>query len=206
VGRPKIEAFADAIGRRFPGVAVDPRPGRFLPASAPGLLEGVAVAVDATDNFASRFLIADACRLAGVPVVHAAAIRWRATVLAASPRGRPCYRCLFEAPPEGPAPDCATAGVVGPVCGVAGALAADRALAILAGRASAYGSIATYDGRADRLRAVPVAPRAGCPLCGDAPSILTIEASRYVATACEADEGAAFTEPWIPPHGEEIHV
>lgn len=203
VGRPKLEAFADALGRRFPGAAIEPRSGRFVPGTAMGLLEGVAVVVDATDNFASRFLIADACRLAGAPVVHAAAIRWRATVIAAPPRGRPCYRCLFEAPPEGPAPDCATAGVVGPVCGVAGALAADRALAILAAPRGpdgpSYGSIATYDGRADRLRVVPVAPRAGCPLCGDAPGILTIEAARYVATACEAGEAAASAGPWDQP-------
>jgi molybdopterin/thiamine biosynthesis adenylyltransferase len=113
--------------------------------------------------------------------------------MAASPRGRPCYRCLFEAPPSGPAPDCATAGVIGPVCGVAGALAADRALSILLGSASPYGAIATYDGRADALRAVPVRPRAGCPLCGDRRSIHSLDASRYVATTCE-------------PTGEHDHV
>lgn len=189
VGRPKLEAFADALGRRFQGLRVDLRPGRFLPATAAELLQGVAVVVDATDNFSSRFLIADACRIAEVPVVHAAAIRWRATVLAAPGRGQPCYRCLFEDLPEGPAPDCATAGVAGPVCGVAGALAADRALKILAGDASAFGAVVTYDGLRDVLRAVPVTARAECPLCGPERSIFTISASRYVAASCEQTGG-----------------
>lgn len=206
VGRPKLEAFASALGRRYPGVTVEPRPGRFLPATAAGLLEGVDVVIDATDNFASRFLIADACHLAGVPAVHAAAIRWCATVMAAPPAGRPCYRCLFEDLPTGPAPDCATAGVVGPVCGVAGALAADRALAILAGRASAYGTIVTYDGRTDRLRAVAVTPRAGCPLCGDAATIASLDAARYVAAACETTDGAADAEPRTLLNGDQVHA
>src|SRR6185295_13146508 len=135
--------------------------------------------IDATDNFASRFLLADACALAGVPVVHAAAVRWSATVMAVAPRGRPCYRCLFEDLPEGDAPDCATAGVVGPVCGVAGALAADRALRVLAGDASVYGSIATFDGLRDALRSVPVRARRGCPLCGDAPAVVNLDPMRY---------------------------
>ena len=98
--------------------------------------------------------------------------------------GRPCYRCLFEDVPGGEAPDCASAGVVGPVCGVAGALAADRALRILAGDASAHGHIVTYDGRRDVLRSVPVPARPGCPLCGPARAIETIEASRYLAPSC----------------------
>lgn len=189
VGRPKLDAFVDALARRAPDLEVDARPGRFLPDTAEHLLAGVAAVVDATDNFASRFLIADACALAGVPVVHAAAIRWRATVLTAPAGGRPCYRCLFEDLPEGPAPDCATAGVVGPVCGVAGAIAADRALALLRGDESAAGAVITYDGLTDRLRRVPVAPRAACPLCGPARSIRFIDASRYVAAECAAQAG-----------------
>jgi molybdopterin/thiamine biosynthesis adenylyltransferase len=121
-----------------------------------------------------------------VPIVHAAAIRWRATVLAAVPSGRPCYRCLFEDLPAEAAPDCGTAGVVGPVCGVAGALAADRAVRLLAGDTSAAGIITTYDGLRGALRDVAVRPRPDCALCGDAPVIAAIDAARYAAPACAA--------------------
>jgi len=202
VGRPKLDAFAEALARRArardgaasgteprapsePEVAVELFRGRALPHTAAALVAGAAVVIDATDNFASRFLLADACALAGVAVVHAAAVRWSATVMAVAPRGRPCYRCLFEDLPEGDAPDCASAGVVGPVCGVAGALAADRALRILGGDASAYGEIVTYDGRRDALRAVPVRARPGCALCGEARSITDLDTSRYLANTCD---------------------
>ena len=184
VGRSKLEAFAEALEKRAPGVVVTRVPGRALPLTVASIVADAAVVLDATDNFASRFLLADACALARVPVVHAAAVRWQATVFAVPPGGKPCYRCLFEDVPRGDAPDCATAGVVGPVCGVAGAVAADRALRILAGDASAYGHIVTYDGLRDTLRSVPVPARPGCALCGAAPAIHGILASRYLAPAC----------------------
>lgn len=172
VGRPKLDAFVAALGRRFPGMRAGGSATRATPDTVGELIAGRRVIIDATDNFASRFLLADACATAGVAVVHAAAVRWQATVLAVRPGGRPCYRCLFEAPPEGDAPDCASAGVAGPVCGVAGALAADRALRLLAGDATAAGHVVTFDGRRDRLRAVTVTPRPSCPLCGERPSIV----------------------------------
>jgi adenylyltransferase/sulfurtransferase len=185
VGHPKLDAFAAALRRRSPGMTVIPAHGRALPGSAAALVRGAAVVIDATDNFASRFLLADAARLAGVPIVHAAAVRFRATVMAVGPLGRPCYRCLFEDSPEEGAPDCATAGVVGPVCGVAGALAADRAQRILAGDASVYGAIATFDGLRDALRNVPVRARRSCALCGEVPTIHDLDARRYVSQSCE---------------------
>jgi molybdopterin/thiamine biosynthesis adenylyltransferase len=87
-------------------------------------------------------------------------------------------------PGEG-APDCATAGVAGPVCGVAGALAADRALAVLRGSRSVYGAIVTYDGRRDLLRSVAVGARRGCPLCSDARVLRDIDPRRYQPRSCE---------------------
>jgi molybdopterin/thiamine biosynthesis adenylyltransferase len=107
--------------------------------------------------------------------------------MAVSARGRPCYRCLFEDLPGAgePAPDCATAGVAGPVCGVAGAIAADRALRVLAGDASAFGDIVTYDGRRDLLRSVPVRARRGCPLCGEARALPDLDPARYQTRTCE---------------------
>lgn len=180
VGRSKLAAFKDALAQVAPALPVELYAGRFVPDVARDLCARADVVLDASDNFATRLLAADTARLVGRPVVHAASVRWNATVIAAAPAGRPCYRCLFEDFPEGDAPDCATAGVVGPVCGVAGAIGADLALRALAGDASAFGAIFTYDGRRDGLRRVAVGARAGCALCGTSPRITAIDEARYV--------------------------
>jgi adenylyltransferase/sulfurtransferase len=184
VGRPKLEAFADALRAREPTVRVRLVADRVRPGSALAILEGAALVVDATDNFATRFLLADACALLGVPVVHAAAVRLVATVMAVPARGRPCYRCVFEDVPRGDAPDCATAGVLGPVCGVAGALAADAAVRLLAGDPSVVGRVVSFDGPRDLLRSAAVRPRAACPLCGEVRTITSLDPARYVAPSC----------------------
>lgn len=186
VERDKLDATRDALLRLAPDARVELRRTRATPDTVRAAIDGASVVVDATDNFASRFLLADACALARVPVVHAAAVRWTATVLASSAAGAPCYRCLFEDLPEGDAPDCATAGVLGPVCGVAGALAADAALSLLAGEGRWLAAVATYDGRTDALRRVPVRARRDCPLCGEVRTIRALDASRYVPAACHA--------------------
>jgi adenylyltransferase/sulfurtransferase len=180
LGQPKTLAMKRALAARAPGLEVETIDGRFLPDDALRLAAACDLLVDASDNFATRFLAADAAHLAQRPVVHAASVRWNATVLAAPARGGPCYRCLFEDLPSGDAPDCATAGVFGPVCGVSGAIAAALAIDLLLGGPAPFGRVHTYDGRRDRLRAVNVAARASCPLCGASPSLLDIDAERYV--------------------------
>ena len=122
------------------------------------------VVLEGTDSYHAKFWAADACATAGVPIVHGGAIRWRATVFPVAALGAPCYRCLFEAPPADEV-TCAMAGVMGSMVGLAGALMADEAIRILLDMAP-FGRIYTYDGQRDQLRAVAVAPRANCPLCG----------------------------------------
>jgi len=185
IGQSKPEVAKRALERRRPGLTIDVFCGRALPSTAKELVHDVHAVVDATDNFASRFLLADACRLAGVPVVHAAAIRWMGTAVSTAPHGKPCYRCLFEDLPEA-APDCATAGIVGPVCGVIGGIAAEMALLAAAGHTRLFGRIATFDGKADALRLVAIPPRKGCPLCGSEPTITDLVETRYTGPACAA--------------------
>lgn len=184
VGAPKLEALARAIAGIAPSLVVRAETGRLVPDTALEHVTRARVIIDATDNFASRFLAADAAFLAGRPVIHAASVRWHATVLASRAEGAPCYRCLFEDLPSGNAPDCATAGVIGPVCGVAGALAADMALRLLAGDASPCGFVFTYDGRTDKLRRVAVGARADCALCGANRLVRDLDASRYMGDTC----------------------
>ena len=186
VGRSKLEAFERGLQARFSGLTIDLVEGRALPDTVLDLVSRGDVVLDATDNFPSRFLLADAAFIAAVPIVHAAAVRWQATVMPVAALGAPCYRCLFEDLPQGPVADCATAGVMGPICGVSGALAADRVLRILRGEQGATGHIVTYDGRRDRLREVPVKRRGDCPLCSESAKIGAIEPSRYMGAACDS--------------------
>ncbi len=186
VGRPKLEATRDALLRRRGDLQVDLRPGRALPATALDLMQDIDVVVDACDNFPTRFLLADAAGIAKVPIVHAAAIRWFGTVLAAEAEGGPCYRCLFEDLPEGPAPDCATGGIVGPVVGIVGALAAEMAISAGLRERRLTGHIATFDGLRDELRLVEVAQRESCALCGPRRTIFTLDEARYLGPICAA--------------------
>jgi molybdopterin/thiamine biosynthesis adenylyltransferase len=187
VGESKLDAAVGALRRAGYAGRLEVVRSRFLPDNAQALAASVDVVVEGADNFATKFLVADACRLERRPVVHGSAVRFRATVWAVGPEGRPCYRCLFEDVPFGEAQaNCAEAGILGPVAGIAGALMADLALRIATGRAGVAGRVHTYDGLTDRLRAVEVGPRGDCPLCGPSRSIFGIDETRYTGAICAA--------------------
>jgi molybdopterin/thiamine biosynthesis adenylyltransferase len=187
VGRAKAPAAAAALSRMVPDrpMRVEVHETRLLPANAVALVERYDVIVEGSDNFATKFLAADACAIARRPVVHGAAVRWHGTTLAVGPGGGPCYRCLFEDVPLENAPNCAEAGVVGPMVGVVAAAQADLALGILAGD-DVTGELFTFDGKSLEVRRRRIGRRAACPLCGDGERIRGIEARRYVEGICSA--------------------
>lgn len=188
VGASKVDASARAIR----GLARAGHPPelrlhrtRLLPDNALSIVSEYDVVLEGADNFATKFLAADACALARVAVVHASAVRWVGTAFAIGPEGRPCYRCLFEdVLPADEAPSCAEAGVMGPVVGVLAAAQVDLALSLLDGSPVA-GELVTFDGRTDVLRRRAIARRADCALCGRRPGrIERIDPERYVSPAC----------------------
>lgn len=165
VGTHKLDAAAGALRSIAPGIELRLHRTRLGPRNALDLVGGCDVVLEASDNFQTKFLAADACAIAGVPIVHASAVRWIGTVLAVGARARPCYRCLFEDVPRDHVPNCAEAGVVGPVVGLVGSVQAALAVAMLAG-ARLGGELVTVDGRACDIRQRTIAPRPDCPLCG----------------------------------------
>ena len=186
IGQDKLDsAKATLLRRGGTRDSIELVRSRFLPENARALARSVDVVVEGADNFATKFLVADACFLEGKPAVHGASIRWNGTAWATAAHGAPCYRCLFEDVPAGAQQGCSEAGVIGPVPGLIGALMADLALRVLSADASAFGSLLSYDGKRDRMRAVPVAARPDCPLCGRG-AITNVEESRYIAPTCSA--------------------
>ena len=151
VGRPKAEAAAAWVAAHNPHVRVETVPA-FDPANADALLSGVTLAVDATDNFAARYALSDACLAAGISLVYGAAAGVEGMVTVFAPDG-PGLRGLFPEAPE--AEDCATLGVLGPLTGVVGSVMANEALKLLAGAGEPFtGRLWLYDALSGRSRSI----------------------------------------------------
>ncbi|RTM00444.1 molybdopterin-synthase adenylyltransferase MoeB [Ancylobacter aquaticus] len=141
IGRRKTESAGDFIAALNPHVAFEGINARLTAENALALVGGVDVVIDGSDNFSTRYLVSDACALAGVPLVSAALGRFDATVTTLRPHEKaadgtpnPTYRCLFpEPPPAGTVPSCAEAGILGAVAGVAGTLVALEAVRAVVG-------------------------------------------------------------------------
>lgn len=188
IGRPKaalacqrIEREARATGHVCMAVA---REMRVYPDVARETVRGFDVVVEGADNYATKFLVADACALEHVACVQAGAVRWTGWALAALPGHSACMRCVFEDIPEGPAQGCSEAGVVGPVVGVMGAVQAALALRILLGDETAAGVLHQYRGLDGMLRKHRVQRRANCPLCDG--TIRDLSETRYAPRECAA--------------------
>ena len=181
IGMAKVESAKKTIAAINPDVTVVPHQYRIGPENALDLISDYDLVADGSDNFATRFLVNDACYFARKPLVSAAILRFDAQIYtfrafdgADNAEGHwPCYRCIFpEPPPEGQIPTCAEAGVLGALCGMAGSLQATEVLKELLGIGdSLAGSLIVYDALGSTFRKIKVKRDPGCALCGDAPSI-----------------------------------
>ncbi len=187
--RPKVEAAAQSLRARAAELCSRVKPpasaeleielvrARLSPENALSLMAGHALVLEGADNYATKFLTADAAKLARVPVVQAGAVRFAGWALASLPHAGPCLRCVFEDIPRGQPETCAIAGVLGPVVGVLGALEAALVVQLLSGEERAAGVLWSYDAIRGRLRKRPVSRRAGCPLCEG--TISALDHGRY---------------------------
>jgi molybdopterin/thiamine biosynthesis adenylyltransferase len=164
IGRPKVEAGADALTALNPHVRIEPVAERLAGANAARLVEGCDVVIDGTDDFATRFAVNAACVAAHVPLVSGALGRWSGQVGVFT--GRPCYQCLVpSAPPD--AGTCARVGVIGALAGVVGSMAALEAIKLVTGAGQALaGRLLIYDGLAGTARTATVVADPDCPVCG----------------------------------------
>ena len=168
LGVPKAQSAAAAIAALNPLVRVETLNRKLSAADLDELLSRVDLAMDASDNFATRYRLNSACWRAGKPLISGAAIRWEGQVAVFDPRdpASPCYRCLY---PEGDDQDlnCATNGVIAPLVGAIGTLQALEAVKLIAGVGEALtGRLLFCDAKRADWRQLKLAKRPGCATCG----------------------------------------
>ena len=180
IDRPKVDSAVDAIARLNPHVQVVPHRLRVVPDNVEALLADYDVIADGSDNFATRYLVSDACYFAGKPLITGAVGTFDAalTTLRAHERDaegnpNPTYRCLFpEPPPPGSIPACSEAGILGALPGILGSMMALEAMREIVGFGEGLvGRLLMVDARALRFETLAYAWDRNNPLSGEAPTI-----------------------------------
>jgi len=154
------------------------------------IIDGYDFVIDGTDNFAAKFLINDACVLAGKPYSHGGILHFVGQTLTFIPGQSPCYRCIFPAPPPKDAiPTCSQAGVLGVLPGVIGMLQATEALKYLLGMGELLtGRLLVYDALAMTFRTVKVRRNPHCPICGENPTITELKDELDALNVCDLEK------------------
>ena len=194
VGRPKVESAKETLAHLNPHDTVETFETRLDAGNAADIISRFDIVADGSDNFATRYLVSDACYFARRPLVHAAVGPFDGylTTLkpyAADAKGSlfPTYRCIFpEAPPPGMVPNCSEVGVLGAVVGVVGTLQATEVIKELTGVGeSLAGRLLLYDAKEPRFETVRVAWDSENPLTGTNPTIadLSVHGSGQAVTA-----------------------
>ncbi len=168
LGRPKIDSARDRLGDLNPGLSMEGLRTRLDRTNALDLVAAHDLVVDGTDNFATRYLVNDACVLTGRPNVYGSIFRFEGQASVFCAAGGPCYRCLFpEPPPPGSVPSCAEGGVLGVLPGLLGLVQATEALKLLLGAGEPLvGRLLLVDALAMEFRQVKVRKDPRCPACG----------------------------------------
>ncbi|MFL6138604.1 MAG: adenylyltransferase/sulfurtransferase MoeZ [Frankiaceae bacterium] len=203
VGRSKAESARDTIREINPYVDVRLHETRLDSSNALEIFADYDLIVDGADNFATRYLVNDACVLSGKPYVWGSIFRFdgQASVFwSGEPAGGPCYRCLYpEPPPPGMVPSCAEGGVLGVLCATIGSIQATEAIKVLTGIGDPLvGTLVVYDALEMSFRRIKARKDPECPICGKNPTITgLIDYEAFCGTvsdeAVEAARGSTIT-------------
>lgn len=199
VGRLKTESAAEKLRAYNPHIEIVPYAERLSAENVLKILSEYDVVADGTDNFPTRYLVNDACVLLKKPNAYASIFRFDGQASVFCAEGGPCYRCLYpDPPPPGSVPSCAEAGVLGVLPGILGAIQANEVLKLLLGIGDPLvGRFLCFDALRAEFREYEVSRNPDCPVCGENPSIRSLEEA---ASACAPTD--AVRVPEIAP--EEI--
>ena len=172
IGRPKLESARDNINTYNPDTNVVLHEVRLESDNAREIISQYDLVINGADNFATRYLVNDACYLEGKPLVDGSILIFDGQATLFLP-GQGCYRCLFpEPPPPGLVPNCAEAGVLGALTGLVGSIQATEALKHFLGIGESLVSrLLLIDALSMSFREVRLKRNPSCPLCGDNPTV-----------------------------------
>src|SRR5919198_508462 len=173
IGRSKAESARDSVQEINPLIQVNIHEQRLDSSNVMELFAQYDLIVDGTDNFATRYLVNDACVLLGKPYVWGSIYRFDGQASVFWAEHGPCYRCLYpEPPPPGMVPSCAEGGVLGVLCASIGSIQVTEAIKLLTGVGEPLvGGLMVYDALEMTYRKIKVRKDPNCALCGENPTI-----------------------------------
>ena len=173
IGRPKAESARDSVLEINPYVTVNLHTERLDSSNVMELFSQYDLIVDGTDNFATRYLVNDACVLLGKPYVWGSIYRFDGQASVFWAEHGPCYRCLYpEPPPPGMVPSCAEGGVLGVLCASIGSIQVNEAIKVITGVGQTLlGRLMIYDALEMTYRQVKVRKDPNCAVCGENPTV-----------------------------------
>jgi adenylyltransferase/sulfurtransferase len=173
VGRSKLDSAIDKLNAINPFVQIERFDTLLNSQNALEIFRGFDMIADGTDNFATRYLVNDACVLTGKPNVYASIFRFEGQASIFATKDGPCYRCLYpEPPPPGLVPSCAEGGVLGVLPGLLGVIQATEVIKLILGTGdSLIGRLLLVDALAMRFRELRVRKNPECPVCGTNPTV-----------------------------------
>jgi adenylyltransferase/sulfurtransferase len=194
IGRSKAESARDSVQEINPLIDVVLHEERLDSSNAMRIFAPYDLIVDGTDNFATRYLVNDACVLLGKPYVWGSIYRFDGQASVFWAEHGPCYRCLYpEPPPPGMVPSCAEGGVLGVLCASIGSIQVTEAIKVLTGIGDPLvGRLMIYDALEMTYRAVKVRKDPECPLCGKNPTVTElIDYEQFCGTVSDEAQLAA---------------
>lgn len=174
VGRPKIDSAADKLQALNPYMKIVKHETMLTSENALDIIRQYDIVADGTDNFPTRYLVNDACVLAGnIPNAYASIYRFEGQASVFATEDGPCYRCLYpEPPPPGLVPSCAEGGVLGILPGLLGLIQATEAIKLILGKGEPLiGRLLLVDALGMRFRELKLRKNPDCPVCGTHPTV-----------------------------------
>ena len=173
IGELKTESARQTLQGLNPDVNVVPYAERLSSDNVMEIIKDYDIVVDGCDNFATRYLVNDACVMTGKPNVHGSIFQFEGQVSVFHPGNGPCYRCLYpEPPPPGMAPSCAEAGVLGVLPGLIGTIQAVETIKLILGKGdSLAGRLLHFNTLTMEINTLRLRQDPECPMCGEKPTI-----------------------------------